>query len=138
MDGSLGHLSEPDNQQSLGGEARRGVKEHRLIGASLIFPGPEHACRCGQNRRIGSQQRGLGLGVRAFFGLGVGGQNGQKFGSNPRDRGNGEFSSHGAYSSRIARLVANHRMSGPRIASRPPPWKYSTNLDANKGHFITD
>ncbi len=66
VDRGLCHLSEPDNQQPLGGETRRGVKEHRLVGASLIFPGLEHGCRCGLNRGIGGEQRGLGFGVRAF------------------------------------------------------------------------
>ncbi len=87
-------LAEAHDEEPLGREPGGGVQQDGLICAGLVFAGREHAGGRGLNGRVSGEQRGLRLGVRAFGGLGVGGQYGQQFSLNSCNRGKRNFSPH--------------------------------------------
>ena len=74
VNGDPGKLAKAHDEKPFGRKPRRGVQENRLIRAGFEFPGGKNAgCGC-QNRRLGGQQGGPGLGVGAVGGLGVSSQ----------------------------------------------------------------
>ena len=61
VDGGFGELAEADDQQPLGGEARRGMQEDSFIGAGFVFAGGEDGSGGGLNSRVGGESVGAGL-----------------------------------------------------------------------------
>ena len=71
------------------------VQQQGFVGPSLVFAACKNGGRGGRNGRIRCEQFGRGLGVRALFGLGIDGGNGEQFGLQSRQdlRRRGWFSS---------------------------------------------
>ncbi len=80
VDGGLGLLAEPNDQESLGLQPDGGVEEDGLVGAGLIFAAGEHSGCGGADGFVAGQENRLRFSVRALGGLGVDGGDGEKFG----------------------------------------------------------
>jgi hypothetical protein len=73
------------------------VQEQRFIRSSLEFAALQESGGGSLDGLIGSQQKGLGLGLGAFGGLLVDGQNGQHFGLDSGKRRKRQLSPHGSH-----------------------------------------
>jgi hypothetical protein len=94
VDGGLGFFAEADDEQSLGFQSGGGVEEYGFVCAGFVFAAGEDRSGGGADGFIAGQQDRLGFSVGALGGLGVDGGDGEEFGFDLGEGGEGEVSLH--------------------------------------------